>query len=143
MLQADVDIRDVLEQQRKLEGFDRIAREEFSRAMTQAIHLSLTDIKPRVPTGSGALAGSLHGEIRFAMGDEVRGVLTAEARGANGFPYGYALDASKRYHYAGRRKMTRRYFKGVISRQRKAIYALFEQGTERIVRRLEVHGSGA
>lgn len=134
-----VDIQDAIAQARKLEAFPQIAQEEFVPAMQSAIHLSLGDLRAKAPVGSsGQLQSSVAGEVRYAAGDEVRGTLTASAVAKDGFRYGYALDASKRYHYRGKRKRTYRWFKGVKTRKRREVMALFRLANERIVNRLVV-----
>lgn len=134
-----VDIQDAVKQARLLDDFPRIAQEEFTPAMQSAISLSLSDLRTRAPVGSsGQLKGSLTGNVAFAAGDEVRGRITANAVADDGFRYGYALDASKRYRYRGQRKRTYRWFKGVRTRKRKEVMALFRFALERIVNRLAV-----
>ena len=141
MLQMTVEAPQITEQMRKLEQFDRIAQEEYTAAMQPAIALSVADIHIWSPYGTGTLDASVKGEVRFASGDEVRGVMSAAATGANGFPYGYALDSSNKYRYAGTRKKTKGWLKGVLRRQRGAVLALFFSATSRIVARLSVGGS--
>ena len=142
MLQMTVEAPQITEQMRKLEQFDQIAQQEYTAAMRPAIALSVSDIHAFSPYLSGALDSSVKGEIRYASGDEVRGVMTASATGANGFPYGYALDASKKYHYAGGRKSTKGWLKGVLRRKRAEVLALFFSATSRIVARLAVGDGG-
>jgi hypothetical protein len=139
MVSVSVDAPDLLKQVRKLSDFPRVAKEEFSRAMTEAIYLSVLDIQARSPIGTGELRGATSGEIRFAAGEEVRGVMTNEARAPDGFPYAYALDASPRYHFRGRRKQTKGYFRGVIRRRRKDVLARFEAVPPRILQRMQVN----
>jgi hypothetical protein len=133
-----VQIPELTPQLRKLENFPKIAKEVYSGAMRQTLALSEADIAGRAPVLSGRLKGSISGEIKFAMGDEVRGVMHADARASDGFPYGYALDGSPRYHRRGTKRKTRRFFKGVIGRKRKVILALFERATAVLVERLAV-----
>lgn len=134
----DLDFKDAVAQARKLDDFPKIAQREFTRAMQGAVAISVIDLKARSPIGTGRLASSTSGEIRYAVGDDVRAVMSTSARGANGFPYGYALDASKKYRYQGKRKRTYRWFRGVRTRKRKEIMALFAGALERIVERLAI-----
>lgn len=138
MLQMTVEAPQITEQMRKLDQFNQIAQQEYTAAMRPAIALSLSDIHVWSPYGTGTLDASVKGEIRFASGDEVRGVMSAGATGANGFPYGYALDASNKYRYAGTRKKTKGWLKGVLRRKRSEVLALFYSATSRIVARLAV-----
>lgn len=138
MMQYTVEAPQITEQMRKLDQFNQIAQQEYTAAMRPAIALSVADIHAWSPFGTGTLDASVKGEIRFVSGDEVRGVMSASAVGANGFPYGYALDASAKYRYAGTRKKTKGWLKGVIRRQRQAVLTLFVSATSRIVARLAV-----
>lgn len=142
MTNLNIEAEDILVQARKLDGFPAIAKQEFSRAMVEVIGLSKADQQAKAPVGRGTLRGSIHGEIRFAMGEEVRAVMTAEARAPDGFPYGYALDASKKFKHRTRRARTYRWFRGVTSRRRRDIQARFAPVPERIVKRLTVNGTG-
>lgn len=142
MISATVEAPQITEQMRKLDNFAAVAKGEFVPAMNAAIALSVTDIRDKAPVMSGALQSSVGGTVKFAAGDEVRGVMTADARGANGFPYGYALNVSSKYRYAGRRKKTKGWMRNVIFRKRKEVYALFAAATERIVNKLAVSGDG-
>jgi len=142
MLSYDVQAPEINEQMRKLENFAAVAKGEYVPAMKAAIALSITDIRGKAPVLSGTLQASVGGSVKFAAGDEVRGVMTADARGANNFPYPYALDGSKRYHFAGQRKQTKGFFKGVIFRKKAEVMALFISATSRIVSKLAVGGDG-
>lgn len=142
MLNYTVEAPQITEQMRKLEDFNAVAKSEFVPAMNAALALSVTDIRGKAPVLSGALQSSVGGTVKFAMGDEVRGVMTADARGANGFPYGYAQNASKKYHYAGTRRSTKGWMRNVIFRKKAAVMALFFAATSRIVARLAVDGNG-
>jgi len=140
MFRVDVEAPLVPVQMQKMYDYPRIAREEFTAAMRPALALSVADVSVRAPVGGGELRGSLRSEIKFAVGDEVRGVVTASATAPDGFPYGYALDASTRYRYAGKRTKTKSWMKGVIRRKRNEIYALFAGAAVKIVNRLAVDG---
>lgn len=138
MITADVDWRDVAAQAKKLAAYPKIAKEEFTTSMRQAIVLGKVDISARAPIGTGRLATSTSGEIRYAAGDEVRGVMSSEARASDGFPYGYALDASAKYRRRRGGGKTKGWFKGFLSRKRKDIRQLFEAALRRTVERLQV-----
>lgn len=140
MLSATVEAPQITEQMRKLENFNQVALAEFRPAMTEALALSVSDIQSKAPVMSGALQSSVGGQIRYAAGDEVRGVMTADARGANGFPYGYALNVSSKYRYSGTRRKTKGWMRNVIFRKRKEVMELFAEATERIVKKLAVNG---
>lgn len=140
MLSATVEAPQITEQMRKLENFNQVALAEFRPAMAEALSLSVSDIQSKAPVMSGTLQSSVSGQIRYAAGDEVRGVMTADARGANGFPYGYALNVSSKYRYSGTRRKTKGWMRNVIFRKRKEVMALFAEATERIVKKLAVNG---
>lgn len=140
MLSATVEAPQITEQMRKLENFSQVALAEFRPAMAEALSLSVSDIQSKAPVMSGTLQSSVSGRIRYAAGDEVRGVMTADARGANGFPYGYALNVSSKYRYSGTRRKTKGWMRNVIFRKRKEVMALFAEATERIVSKLAVNG---
>lgn len=142
MMQYTVEAPQITEQMRKLDQFNAIAQTEFTAAMRPAIALSLADIHAWAPYATGALDSSVKGEIKFAAGDEVRGVMSATAKAPDGFPYGYALDASSKYAYAGGRKKTKGWLKGVLRRKRAEVLALFVSATSRIVARLAVGDGG-
>lgn len=139
-MQYTVEAPQITEQMRLLDNFDAIAKSEYVPAMHAALVLSVADIKTKAPVLSGTLQSSVSGSIKFAMGDEVRGVMTADARGANGFPYGYAQNVSKKYHYAGTRRSTKGWMRNVIFRKKAEVMALFISATSRIVARLAVGG---
>lgn len=138
----DVQAPQITEQMRKLENFAAIAKSEYVPAMNAAIALSVLDIKAKAPVLSGGLQSSVGGTVKYAAGDEVRGVMTADARGANGFPYGYALNVSSKYRYAGARKKTKGWMRNVIFRKKAEVMALFISATSRIVSKLAVGGNG-
>ena len=138
MIIGDVSSPAVIAQVKKLEAYPKIAKVEFTDAMRQAIVLGRVDISARAPIGTGKLATSTTGEIRYAAGDEVRGVMKNEARAADGFPYGYALDASPKYKRRRGRGRTRKWFKGFIGRKRKDILQLFDAALRRTVEQLVV-----
>lgn len=140
MIKVEVEAPQITPQIRKLKDFDRVAKAEFTAAMRPAIALTLADIHAWSPYASGQLDSSVRGEIKFAMGDEVRGVMYSDARAGN-FPYGYALDASSRYRYAGSRRKTKGWLRGAGKRQKDAVLALFAAAIERIVQRLRVDGT--
>lgn len=138
MIIGDVSSPDVIAQAKKLEAYPKIAKKEFVAAMRQAIVLGRVDISARAPIGTGQLATSTTGEIRYAAGDEVRGVMKNEARAADGFPYGYALDASPKYRRRRGRGKTQKWFKGFLRRKRADIRQLFEAALRRTVEQLVV-----
>ncbi len=140
MIKVEVEAPQITPQIRKLKDFDRVAKAEFTAAMRPAIALTLVDIHAFSPYLSGQLDASVRGEIKFAAGDEVRGVMTASATAGN-FPYGYALDSSNKYRYAGSRKKTKGWLRGAGKRQKEAVLALFAAALERIVARLRVDGT--
>ncbi len=142
MVSYDVQAPEINEQMRKLENFAAVAKGEYVPAMKAAIALSITDIRGKAPVLSGTLQASVGGSVKFAAGDEVRGVMTADARGANGFPYGYALNVSSKYRYAGGRKKTKGWMRNVIFRKKAEVMALFISATSRIVSKLAVGGDG-
>lgn len=142
MLSYDVEAPQITEQMRKLDNFAAVAKSEYVPAMNAAIALSVLDIRAKAPTLSGNLASSVGGSVKYAAGDEVRGVMTADARGANGFPYGYALNVSSKYRYAGGRKKTKGWMRNVIFRKKAEVMALFISATSRIVSKLAVGGDG-
>lgn len=63
----------------------------------------------RAPQRSGQLVGSLRTQLH-ATAISPYATLTAGAKARDGFPYGYALDASPRFHFIGKRKATRGWF---------------------------------
>ncbi len=138
MIKGKVEVPKLDAQIRKLEGYNAIAQQEFTGAMSGALNLSIGDVQTHSPMGGGTLRSSVTGGIKYAMGDVVRGVIEAEARAPNGFPYGYALDASKRYHYRGRRKQTKGWLSRVRFRKRRDVLGQFDGALDRIVKRLEV-----
>lgn len=142
MIKPSIEAPQITAQMRKLDNFKPIAQDEFSRAMSAALNVSIGDVRERAPFASGTLRSSVTGDIRYASGEEVRGVISADAVAEDGFRYGYALNASKRYHYNGRRKQTKGWFSSVRFRKRKIIMALFQDATVRIVNRLEVNPNG-
>lgn len=141
MIKVEVEAPQITPQIRKLKDFNRVAVAEFTAAMRPAIALTLTDIHAFSPYASGQLDASVRGEVKFAVGDEVRGVMYSDVRGANGFPYGYALDSSNKYRYAGSRRKTKGWLRGAGKRQKEAVLALFAAALERIVARLRVDGT--
>lgn len=141
MIKVEVEAPQITPQIRKLKDFDRVARAEFTAAMRPAISLTLVDIHAWAPYQTGQLDSSVRGEIKFAMGEEVRGVMYSDARAKDGFPYGYALDASNKYRYAGGGKKTKGWLRGAGKRQKDAVLALFAAALERIVARLRVDGT--
>lgn len=139
MIEAKLEAPTIDEQIRRCNAFDRVAQEEFTAAMRPALVLGVADIHAFSPYASGTLDSSVSSAIKYTSGENVRGVMTASATGGNGFPYGYALDASNKYRYAGTNKRTKGWLKGVTRRKRGEIMALFAAAVGRIVNRLAVN----
>lgn len=139
MIDATIEAPTIDEQIRRCNAFDKVAQAEFTKAMRPALALGVSDIHIWSPFGTGALDASVSSAIKYTSGENVRGVMTAGAVGANGFPYGYALDASSKYRYAGSRKKTKGWLRGVTRRKRGEIMALFAAAVGRIVERLAVN----
>lgn len=136
---GSIEVPQLDEQIRRCNAFDRVAQKEYTAAMRAALALGVENILPLTPTASGELRASVSSAIKYTSGENVRGVMTAGTVAANGFPYGYALDASSKYRYAGTRKRTKGWLKGVIKRKRGEFTALFAAATGRIIQRLEVN----
>ncbi len=143
MIDATVEIPPTIDEQiRRCNNFDKVAASEFVPAMRTALGVAEGDVRSTVPVLSGYLASTIEGKIKYIAGENVRGVIYADARVPSakypqGFPYGYALDASPKYTSGGRK--TKGWLKGVLRRKRAEINAPFAAAVGRIVNRLMVN----
>lgn len=135
---SGIDAPTLKEQIRLLEAYPKIANEEFTVSMKQAMVVLKVDIAGRAPIGTGRMATSTSSEIRYAVGDNIRAVITNDARAADGFPYPYALDASAKFRRRRGRGKTKGWFRGSLSRKRRDVQQLMTDARNRTVARLTV-----
>jgi hypothetical protein len=85
----------------------------------------------RAPRRSGQLVGSIRSQLH-AVATPPYATVTANAVARDGFRYGYALDASPRYHYAGKRRQTRGWFTKVPAIVRRIFGAIVKKAEKEI-----------
>lgn len=98
------------------------------------------EAKKRAPQRSGQLAGSVRSQLH-AVAVDPYATVTADAVARDGFRYGYALDASPRYHYAGKRRQTRGWFTKVLAIVRRILGAIVKRAEKEVEASFDAGGA--
>ncbi len=129
----------------KVEGLDALSkklndtsliREPAMRMLEDAARTVESVLKLRVPTGAtGQLRASITHRLDRGRQPYAAVVTASAVARSNGFRYGYALDASARYHYRGRRKQTRKWFSNALASVRSRASSALKKAEQEITQR--------
>lgn len=125
---------------RKLDP-DHLYNRPIGLLLEEAARLGQRQAQKRAPTLTGRLAAGVRTQLHGSATPPYA-VLTVEGVSRNGFQYGFALDASPRFHYRGRKRATKGWFSKVpaiirrlirqqVRKAEKEIEASFERGGSR------------
>lgn len=119
---------------------DHLLGRPIGTLLEEAAQLGQRQAGKRAPTLSGRLAGG----IRTSVHADVAGpYATVRVQGIahNGFRYGFALDASPRYHYRGRKAKTKGWFSKVPAIIRRLLRLQLRKAEQEIEASFEAGGS--
>ena len=137
----EVEIKGLTEQIRKLNRFEITAFRHFKEAAEGSVKLLERNWKIVAPVDTGQYRASIAGRVKSVVGTNVVAVVGTNVMSAKGFPYPYALEHSKRYHYRrGPRQgqFTYNRVRRVLKRARGSIKRRFNKAVKLIVKDLEI-----
>jgi len=137
----EIEIRGLDKQLMKLYRFDQYAFRRFKTAAEGSIKLLERNWKTIAPVRTGRYRSSITGKVKSVVGTDVVAVVGTNVASDKGFPYPYALEHSKKYHYRrGPRQgqLTYNRVRRVLKRARGSITRRFNKAVKLIVKDLEI-----